>query len=118
MPFSRQVFKVWARRGTIAAACAERSLAPSATKSFCMSTTTITVFAGSMSSHWYGIRHFLLFDRLQACTIGEVASWLGVPIVGPSLPSDDAGVRLPGRFVCEQCPNADDPRDRSGCQAG
>jgi hypothetical protein len=46
--FSRQKLSVEASFGTIAAAAADRSLAPSATKSFCMSTTIITVLVGSM----------------------------------------------------------------------
>jgi hypothetical protein len=48
MPFSRQKLSVDASFGTIAAALAERSLAPSATKSFCISTTIITVLVGSI----------------------------------------------------------------------
>ena len=36
--------------GTMACACADCSFAPSATKSFCMSTTIMTVVLGSMLS--------------------------------------------------------------------
>src|ERR1700722_9290756 len=77
MPLARQKFKVAASFGTIAAACAERSFAPSATKSFCMSTTIIAVLLGSTCSIRYGISLSPLLGLSQLSrrlvAVGDVA---------------------------------------------
>src|SRR6266478_5869076 len=50
IPASRQIFSASASLGTTARAAGVSNAAPEATKSFCMSTTIIAVFFGSITS--------------------------------------------------------------------